>query len=427
MVTAMVGLTAGQGEADYGSKVASLPVKVGQHATFFDGTYAYVLGGAGRRSIIRFDPATRRSQTMLATLPAVRANISAIWTGRYAYVFGGDSSTNYSTTVTDQILRYDPAADSVSIMGAKLPTARAGTSAAWDGTYAYIFGGYDYNNREVSEILRYHPATDTLAVMGGRLTQSRWLTSAVFDGTNFFIFGGRGFWNQYDRIDRYSPATDSVTAMASRLPSFDTSAVWDGHSALLFGGGAMANGYPYSYGYQYIYKFDTTRDALTGMSYYLPSPRQGSGAIWDGSKAWVFGGYYTVVESCGSYCYQWHDEYIDDVVQYTVLPAGPTELRALPGTTLGTVRSIKLTWSPPSSATYSAPITSYRIYRSYYSGGGGYGGTPYDEVPSHLLSYTDNDCSVSYICFYRVSAVNGHGEGSLSSEASLPGAAYPYP
>ena len=423
-----VGITSiAPSRADYGSKVASLPFKVGQHSSFSDGTYMYVVGGANRRSIVRFDPATRLSTTMSATLPGSRANLSTAWTGRYAYIFGGDASTNYSTSVTSQIVRYDPAADATVVMPTRLPTARAGMGVAWDGTYVYLFGGYDYNNREVSEILRYHPATDTIETMGGRLSQSRWLASAVFDGTNFYVFGGRGFWNQYDRIDRYSPSTDTVTAMNSKLRLFDTSAVWDGHNALIFGGGAMATGYSYSYGYQYVYKYDTSKDSLSGMSYYLPSERQGTSAVWDGNKAWVLGGYYTVVEACGSYCYQWHDEYIDDVVQYTVLPAPPSEVRALPGTTPGSIQSVKLTWRPPAPNSYSAPITSYRIYRSYDLGGGGYEGTPFDEVPGNYFSYTDSTCSFTYVCYYRVSAVNAHGEGEQSEAVVLPGIRYNLP
>ena len=87
---------------------------------------------------------------MSATLPSKRSSTSAVWNGTYAYVFGGGSESS----AINQIVRYNPSTDTVTVMSATLPTGRGINAAVWTGTYAYIFGGYDGYSC-LNQILRY--------------------------------------------------------------------------------------------------------------------------------------------------------------------------------------------------------------------------------------------------------------------------------
>ncbi len=62
-------------------------------AAFWDGQYAWILGGADdsgtKRSIDRFDPTNFTVREMEARLPSPRWEVPAVWTGSSAHLFGG--------------------------------------------------------------------------------------------------------------------------------------------------------------------------------------------------------------------------------------------------------------------------------------------------------------------------------------------------
>src|SRR5205814_1653221 len=78
---------------------------------------------------------------------------------------------------------------------------------------------------------------------------------------------------------------------------------------------------------------------------------------------------------------------------------------------------VSLSWTPPSN-TGGENITSYKVYRGTSSGtetlltSGGCSGL------GAVTSCTDAGLTAGQTYYYRVSAVNGVGEGSLSNEAS---------
>lgn len=428
-VVATIGATLvsiGVARADYAYHGGELPYGANRTSAVFDGIYAYVFGGTQRQGIVKIDTRDRAVELARVELPAPRALTSAVWAGRYAYIFGGDDGPLQRGNTSDDIVRYDPASDTVRTMEAKLPEALAATSAVWTGEYVYLFGGYNYRNQARGKIYRYDPATDTIAEMGATLSQARWGSSAAWDGRYAYVFGGRGWTAMYDQIDRYDPEEDTVTRSTTKMPYYLTSAVWDGHNVLLFGGGYHDNYDPfYTYVVPYVYKYDPAGDRLEYMSGYLPSARAGTSAIWTGAEVMVFGGYHMQKEGCGSYCYIRYDVSKKDFVRYTPLPSAPSGVRAIPATYPG---STKLIWTAPYSYTYSAPLTSFRIYRSFAVSGGGYYASPepYAEIPAYFGEFVDEHCKLTYICYYRVSAVNAHGEGPLSAEVFLPGTATEY-
>ena len=95
-------------------------------------------------------------------------------------------------------------------------------------------------------------------------------------------------------------------------------------------------------------------------------------------------------------------------------PGPPTLYHALSGT-----NSVQLVWS---AAPNDGPaISGYRIYRGTQRGGENLV-TPIATV-GDIHSYTDSTAGFGSTYYYKVSAVNGVGEGPLSGEKSAtPGA-----
>ncbi len=94
------------------------------------------------------------------------------------------------------------------------------------------------------------------------------------------------------------------------------------------------------------------------------------------------------------------------------VPGAPTGLTATGGT-----GQVSLSWTPPSN-TGGENITSYKVYRSTASGqetqltSGGCSGL------GAVTSCTDTGLSAGTTYYYKVTAVNGVGEGAQSNEAS---------
>lgn len=224
---------------------------------------ALVLGGrdglAPLAGIVAFDPATGAVRPAGATLPAGRWHVTAVWTGSEALVFGGCLNSGTECDVrTRQILRYDPATDTVRVAGAQLPTARAGVAAAWDprdlpllgcaGGCAYVLGGWDGSPMgPLRDILRYNPATDTLVKLAAALPTGLAGGPAVWAGHRVVLFGGCVTADDSDCA--LVPASRDVYAFDPSLDAlpprdigdlargmFGHRAAWDGAQALLGGG-----------------------------------------------------------------------------------------------------------------------------------------------------------------------------------------------
>jgi len=217
----------------------------------------YIFGGFDVGSydpstqIVRFWPQDEWREILYWNISG-RGHMSAIWNGRAAYLFGGIKAPDESnpSVYLDEILKFEPVTSAetvpVEILPVKLPHVRAHTSAVWDGKNAYIFGGWYINVTRVEfldDILKFNPATNELTTMQARLPTARAYTSAIWDGSNAYIFGGQTrLINEseitLDEIVRYNPSTDEVSILPQRLPSprHATVAVWNGSAAYIFGG-----------------------------------------------------------------------------------------------------------------------------------------------------------------------------------------------
>lgn len=149
---------------------------------------------------------------------------------------GATSETAYASSYT------------VSSSPEPLPTNRTLTSASWDGTHAYIFGGIagdPATGPSIDEIVRFDPSLQETTLLDVRLPADRYGTSAAYapEVGEIFIFGGdhRSMQNASsngddefsvsgchpacyvsDKITGFDPSTESVRDLAETLPR----AVW---------------------------------------------------------------------------------------------------------------------------------------------------------------------------------------------------------
>lgn len=352
----------------------TMPTEAGTSAVYHGGD-VYLFGGTGCAPspycdlIVRYDTETFTFQTMNARLPQGRAYTSAVMAGGYAYIFGGVGEENGETKAFANVWRYNPLSDTLTDMGVGLPTARAYTSAAWDGQSAYIFGGTIPGPFVVvglgEAILRYTPSTNTVSLMNAKLPGGGLSgTSAVWDGTRIVVAGGAYtdpspssppyYWYPgayyFDGILHYNPASDTLQQAPNKLPSprFGMSAVWNGQSAYMMGGEECLSVCTLL---DQIVRYTPTSGSVTVMGARLTTPRSYTSAAWGGTyvaNVHVFGG------SCAGSCKQ--------ALRYSLAPAAPTAVVATAGPGRG---EITVTWQAPAPNTYDYPrAVTYDIYRS---------------------------------------------------------------
>lgn len=267
------------------------------------GTSAYVFGGVYLNpanvwvttgDVVEFAGNTAKT---VRTDMGDRYATSAVWTGEHAFIFGG--MNNGCVCQVGDIWRYDPATNGLDRMGAAIPSGRADTSAVWDprddpasgcpGGCAYVFGGRSYGHQDRDEILRYNPATDTLQVMDARLPEPRSWTSAVWDGRFAYVLGGGTNAGLSKDILRYDPSSDTLVKHGFTLPQplGSASAVMDGRVAYVFGGmTSLGGGFT-----DRIVRIDVAGGLASHLRGTLPSARHLTSAVAAESVSYVFGGY----------------------------------------------------------------------------------------------------------------------------------------
>lgn len=192
----------------------------------------------------------------LAEMPAPRFGFALAYYDRKLYAIGGESSD----TVSDQVLRYDLAANSWAALSPK-PTAVSDVQAAVVGNKIYVPGGRLENGAISDQLDIYDPQADRWT-RGARLPAPRsGYALAAVEG-KLYLFGGwdgsayrNDVWQYDPDADRWSERTPMRDARA-----FASAAVVEGQVYVM--GGENADG------------------ALTLNERYVPAVDNGSGTPW---------------------------------------------------------------------------------------------------------------------------------------------------
>jgi len=242
------------------------------------------------------------SATSLAEAPSARQRATAVWTGYNMLVWGG-AGDGGSTPPQGTGASYDPSTNTwteISAQGA--PSARYYHTALWTGSKMIIWGGRDDAGPTNTGAL-YDPQTDTWQPMStaGAVPSAREFHSAVWAGTEMIVFGGLTASGRTDTGAYYSPTTNSWTLSTSTLgaPAGRAfhSAVWTGSRMIVWGGVDVA-GDPVASGG--IFNPVANGWVATTATTNAPSARTGHGALWTGSRMFIWGGFDTAVTATGA-------------------------------------------------------------------------------------------------------------------------------
>jgi hypothetical protein len=213
---------------------------------------------------------------------------AAAWDGSKAWVFGGfrdlgsgQPPQNGNGVPTDTILSYQPGDAEARIHTARLPAPNWDMAAVWADGVAYLFGGQGGHERDV---VRFDPSSGQASLLGVKLPERLRFPAAVWDGEVVYIFGV----GDSDRILRFNPATETLTPLGARLPTprQGIMAAFDGTDIFLFGGRHQATNTILPE----ILRFDRRDQAIHRLPAVLPTPLAHGGVAWDGDRFILMGG-----------------------------------------------------------------------------------------------------------------------------------------
>ena len=243
----------------------------------------------GDLRVKRFIGYVTEANTLEETLPEIRADTSAATAPNgKIYVFGGHRGGSGGAKYSDDIVEFDPVAQTAKTLSVTLPSIRAQTSAATaPNGKIYVFGGY-VSSGTLNDIVEFDPVTKTATTLEATMPGLRAQTSAATaPNGKIYVFGGHsGLTSYYDDIVEFDPVAKSVKRLEATLPnnkSLTSAATAPNGKIYVFGGnGAYPNG---------IIEFDPVAQTATRLSVTLPSSRYGtSAATAPNGKIYVFGG-----------------------------------------------------------------------------------------------------------------------------------------
>jgi fibronectin type 3 domain-containing protein len=201
---------------------------------------AYIFGGntgSPTDQILEYDPATDTLTTKSAVLPSGRYGTSAAEYNGIIYIFGG-----YTGAATNQILAYNPTTDILTTETAVIPdrpflgAGRYYTSAITVGDKIYVAGGHDGNF--VDQILEYNPLADSASIKSASFWPNpRERMSVVNYNGKIYGFGGSNYSSE--EIVQIKPDNEAIRYRPETFSSnrFGTSAGIINGKIYIIGGG----------------------------------------------------------------------------------------------------------------------------------------------------------------------------------------------
>ncbi|MGB0653196.1 MAG: Kelch repeat-containing protein [Thermoplasmatota archaeon] len=273
---------------------AQLPTGRYYLAAASDGEHIYAFGGnehgtgTNLRHILRYDPATDHLSPMGAQLEAGRTRVTTVWADNEEvfYLIGGRQTPAESST-TSQISRFDPETDTLTVVD-QMPVQHRSAAAVWHDGCAYIFGGGGPGFGATDDIYHYCPGSG-VTILAASLPGYSKEHAAFKIGDYAYIVGGSGA-SPKDSIIRFDLNTHAITTMGAKLPTESRllMATTNGHCGYIFGGTSnlAENGRQ-----DWIARYDPTTDQLFTSSETLPSARFAAGAAFLDGASYVLGGW----------------------------------------------------------------------------------------------------------------------------------------
>ena len=184
----------------------------------------YVFGGhigtSMLNDIVEFDPVAQTATKLSVTLPSAREGISvATAPNGKIYVFGGSDRSS----ILDDIVEFDPVAQTATKLSVTLPSIRSGTSAATaPNGKIYVFGGYIDSSSILNDIVEFDPVTQTVTTLSTTLPSGRRYDTSAATAPNgkIYVFGGRSSSSSIlDDIVEFDPVAQTATKLSVTLPS----------------------------------------------------------------------------------------------------------------------------------------------------------------------------------------------------------------
>ncbi|HWG92591.1 MAG TPA: fibronectin type III domain-containing protein [Candidatus Thermoplasmatota archaeon] len=353
--------------------------------------------------IVRFTPETGEVAVMGARLPTGRYGTATVHVPEPGaplgalYIFGGRTLQGNA----DTILRYDPATDTLTTLGARIPEGLCCTSATWDGQGVLLLGGAS-GGALTSRILRYTPATDTLVEVG-HLPSARGWTSAVTDGTNTYVFGGESASGALNEIVVLPPAAPQrLRAEPRGAGTLHVS--WEPPVTEANGGVT---------GYRLFRGLVTDGEAFlvelpaTALSFTDTNLQEGTT-------------YFYKVTALNRYGESPQSRQAKATT--AARPGAPENVTGRLGPSVG---EVTLEWTAPVKDG-GAPVTAYLVYRRLETAGRVAAEELLATVDGTERTYVDRECDLGATCHYTLEAVNLVGASPRSREVSVtPGTAIP--
>jgi len=311
--------------------------------------------------------------------------------GQYLYLIGG----NFSSAVIDTVTRFDPVADSRSVL-ASLPSARGRQAAVSDGSTIWALGGEAFGNSK-ADIFAYDISADSWSNTNDTLIEDRYGHDAVLRGGWIYLIGGYDTDNNtaLAHVERYEPATGTSQALSAAPVAKRICAVAQDEK-YIYAIGADANGSNIT-----SHKYDPAADSWS--SFDVPAADHAFGGF-AGVKPYIVG-----AAGIG-------EDTASDTTERIVGSWSPFAPQGLGASATG--QDISLSWTQGGSVLED----TYTVYRATSSGASK---ADYTQIASGLTttSYTDAGLTEGETYYYRVTGRNNTGESDLSNEAAATTAA----
>lgn len=294
----------------------------------------YCFGGKTSSSthsnqILEYTPSTDVLVVKAARLPTARVTSCAVGANSRIYCFGGDDAAS-NVTALDQVLEYNPSADTITVKTAKLPTYRYNHSCATNTATGKIYcfggrgqateGGVTSNTAFLRDIVEYTPSTNTIAVKSVKLpVGSEGMSCAENSLTNkIYCFGGTHATGYNSRqIVEYTPSGNVIATKSAKLPDPN------GHylpscaanpatgKIYCFGGTSLTD-------YAYAIEYNPSSNVVATKSALMPSSRSAHSCATAGmtNSIYCFGGYSWNFTTYTADWQKYNNVYLREIFEY---------------------------------------------------------------------------------------------------------------